>query len=519
MRTVSLHDLDKIRDTPLRTPSHYDTIELRLTNENGDRAPCISPELKAMDSREGNKDMPVKLNELVDIDELKESIRIKDVTCRELESDPNYKILCYSKPAQILNHWNPVTLTMRGVIVDTTDTAGELQDESRVVARSFKKFFAINAVSNGKLTKIDDDEGVVVDENVSFDADTRVAVFDKVDGTMGVCYIGPDGLAHLSTKGAFGSDWSRHSQMILKRKHQLEEFSDYVKRNITAKGENLIFEIISPAFEHVIDYGRLDDVILLGKIRIRDGYWTPIDKNGEIAKRFGFKTTERYSETTLGEAVMQPEIPNHEGVVVTVYNDDGSQDMYKIKYSSYLKLRWDLNEDRNKPSIMRATAHAIYHKLHSSSDRQKYAKFVMDDVDSSLENGVYTENDVLEAFGLKSDSDKVNSQRFPRVRALLNKAYKDISDGIKEWNVLYDPSMTRGELFKKYHDHYLALAYGSSVLDGLTEDYGYSRAFRVWANNEYDDLTRKMHEARVLSGDEPADPDLADEDTGMMDNE
>lgn len=438
--------------------------------------------------------MTVRLEDIVDVDRLHEAISDRDVTCRDWSEDTDYKVLCYSKSAQIYGVWNDVTLTMRGVVVDTTNTDGEISGDSVVVARSFKKFFAIAARSNGKLDKIDDDEDVVVSTDVSFSPTTRVDVFDKVDGTMGVGFIGPDGLLHIATKGAFGSKFSAHAENILRSKHDLNGLSEYVLENL--HDENLIFEIISPQFEHVIDYGKLDDLVLLGKIRVSDGYWTPLDSNSELAKRFGLKTTVRYPENTLGDAIMLPDVRGREGVVVTTYLPDGSQELYKIKYESYLTLRRDLVHDREQPSIIKSTLKTMRHVLKTTTDREHYGPYVMFPSENAIEAGVYDKPSLLDSFGMGSENEYVADERFKRTCGILDEAHHAITEDLKCLRDLDIESMSRAEV----HDvlsrtHPIAFAYVSSMMDGRPVETSWYKAFAAWIGPAYEKARRELHES------------------------
>jgi len=82
----------------------------------------------------------------------------------------------YTEKAQYENVWNPVTLTCRGLVVDSTSGA--------VVARPFAKFF--NHGQPGAPT---------------FAADEPVTVTDKADGSLGVLHPVPSGWA-VATRGA-----------------------------------------------------------------------------------------------------------------------------------------------------------------------------------------------------------------------------------------------------------------------------------------------------------------------------
>lgn len=88
-------------------------------------------------------------------------------------------------------------------------------------------------------------------------------------------------------------------------------------------------------------------MVFLGLLNNETGRWIPAaclandwetadTKASIIPTTFNFQVPEVYSAYTLEEALQLPEISGREGLVVTMNHSDGTQDLYKIKYSFYL---------------------------------------------------------------------------------------------------------------------------------------------------------------------------------------
>ncbi|WP_433057118.1 RNA ligase [Dactylosporangium sp. CS-033363] len=202
----------------------------------------------------------------------------------------------YTEKAQYENVWNAATLACRGLVVSR---------DGRVLARPFAKFFNHGQPGAPAL-----------------DLDGPVAVTDKADGSLGVLFPTPDGWA-LATRGSFDSEQARHATKLWSRR--------YAGRFEPPAGLTLLFEIIYPGNRIVLDYGDLDDLVLLGAVDIATGRshgpsavpgWP-----GPVVESFGF--------ATLAEALAAPPRDNREGLVV---HFTGPDTRVKIKYSEYVRL-------------------------------------------------------------------------------------------------------------------------------------------------------------------------------------
>lgn len=235
----------------------------------------------------------MKLWDLMDMRMYKKMLDMKYV---RINTHPHLplQILNYTESAQFDQAWNEVTLQCRGLIID---------DGFNVVARPFDKFFNYGDSSAPKLSM-----------------DMAVQVTDKLDGSLGILwnYKGAQGIA---TRGSFTSDQAVHATSIWFEKYNFPVSDCWT----------YLFEIIYPENRIVLNYGDMDDLILLG---VRDNEDGQILLPQEVPTWKGPVATS-YSFKTLSEALAAPPRANAEGYVVYVPELD---DRVKIKQEDYVAL-------------------------------------------------------------------------------------------------------------------------------------------------------------------------------------
>lgn len=238
--------------------------------------------------------MTINLAELVSPAELAEALDAGYVRQQQHPELP-LTILNYTQRAQFENIWTPATRVCRGVIHDA---------DSQVIARPFQKFF-----NHGQ-------QGAA-----SIDLGASVHVTDKADGSLGILYPTPDGYA-VATRGSFTSDQATHATELYRR--------EYAARFTPDPSLTVLVEIVYPANRIVLNYGGMDDLILLGAIETRTGRVIEpeaIDWPGPRAATF--------SAPTFADALALPPRSNAEGIVVRCLTTGG---MLKIKQEDYLAL-------------------------------------------------------------------------------------------------------------------------------------------------------------------------------------
>ncbi len=257
-----------------------------------------------------------KVTEIFAVEDLEREI--KDGWVR-VQTHPyrNLKIYNYTEKAQFERHWNDVTLNCRGLILD---------GDYNIIARPWKKFFNYN-------------EGSAVE----FAPDQPCEITDKMDGSLGILYylppsdafrsfgkkmsfnVRPEDLGgwRIATRGSFASEQSDHATRVLN-----DKYTDIDP----LPGWTFLFEIIYKSNRIVLDYGDMDDLVLLGAVNIEKGYYygpdlakSMLNWNGPVVKVFEFKT--------LLDALDNTERPNAEGYVLRMGNDQ-----VKVKQSDYVEL-------------------------------------------------------------------------------------------------------------------------------------------------------------------------------------
>lgn len=212
----------------------------------------------------------------------------------------------YSEKAQFERRWSDVTLNCRGLITDICNN---------IVARPFKKFFNFG------------------ERPLEFSTHDPVEVTDKKDGSLGILYRHPNtGDYAIATRGSFISDQAIHGTEIWR-----ERYSHIAQ---PLKGYTFLFEIVYPKNRIVLDYGDLDDLILLGAVQNDRGfYFGPTEAAGML--NWPGPVTEVFEYTTLNDC-FKVHRPNAEGLVIRSGNR-----MVKLKQADYValhKLVTGLNE-------------------------------------------------------------------------------------------------------------------------------------------------------------------------------
>jgi RNA ligase len=212
-------------------------------------------------------------------------------------------ILNYTDECVYEKHWNEITLSCRGLILN--------EKTKEVIARPFRKFFNFGE-DCGLDLKIPNGKPVF---NV------------KMDGSLGISYV-VNNQIYWSTRGSFESEQAIIANQIWNEKYKHID----VER---LKGITLLAEIIDPKTRIVVDYKGLSDLILIGAIRIEDGYDYNFEELKKLATEIGMNTTDEVP-MTLKEALENREKleANEEGWVLRW--DNGFR--LKIKGEEYLRV-------------------------------------------------------------------------------------------------------------------------------------------------------------------------------------
>lgn len=240
----------------------------------------------------------LKFRDLVDPTDLRRGI--DDGLIKVRDSGDGQLIYNYSDAAMYTpGAWmNPAVRQCRGVIVQG----------DRVIARPWAKFFNHGQEEAGRL-----------------DMAAPVEVTDKMDGSLGIIHLAPDGRLRVATRGSFTSEQAIHATDVLRQRYpDLSVFDGYTP----------LVEIIYPENRIVCDYGDTDDLVLLGGVHIESGtYYGPEHAGLHLAWSGPKAATFPYA--TLADALAAPPRNGAEGLCVR-YLDEPR--IVKIKQDDYVAL-------------------------------------------------------------------------------------------------------------------------------------------------------------------------------------
>jgi RNA ligase len=207
--------------------------------------------------------------------------------------DTEFYIYNYSPLVQYQRLWNEITLMTRGLILDA---------DGNIIARPFKKFFNLEEHSPTEIPQ------------EPFD------VFDKADGSLGILYWLQEQPC-IATRGSFTSDQAFHATQLLRDRYS--HLFSKLERNVT-----YLFEIIYPDNRIVVDYGEMDDLLLLAVIDNQTGLDLPLPTD------LGFPVITHYDGIHDLTQLKALEQDNKEGFVIRFKNGF----RLKVKFSEYVRL-------------------------------------------------------------------------------------------------------------------------------------------------------------------------------------
>lgn len=195
----------------------------------------------------------------------------------------------YSPKVQFEKLWDEVTLQCRGLILDS---------EGNIIAKPFGKFFNLEERLPSEIPS------------------TNFDVYEKLDGSLGIVYF-VSGLPYIATRGSFTSDQAQHANRILHTKY---------KHIILDESKTYLFEIIYPDNRIVVNYGDLDDLVLLSIIDKESGI--------ESLEDIGFPIVRKYNGLLDWRKLKELQEPNREGFVLRFNNGF----RVKVKFDEYVRL-------------------------------------------------------------------------------------------------------------------------------------------------------------------------------------
>lgn len=222
-----------------------------------------------------------------------------------------YVILKYSQETQYSKNWNDITMASRGLIFN--------YETNEIIARPFQKFFNYS-------------EGLTPEEDLKGD----FVVAEKLDGSLGITFMNPNGEMEITTAGGFQAPQAAHATKILNEQYSGKWDPD--------PDRTYLYEIIYPENRIVVNYNGEDDIHLLGAVSKTTGRSVPLSQITEWKWKRAKEYTD-FSSLTDIENAPDPGI-SHEGYIV---HFTGSDARVKFKHDEYLKVHrisTGINEQR-----------------------------------------------------------------------------------------------------------------------------------------------------------------------------
>lgn len=215
------------------------------------------------------------------------------ITCR---SHPQFDLVIwnYTPKCTCARAWDDVTTQARGLIT---------RPDGTVMSRAFRKFFNLGERA--------------IDLPLE-----PFTVTDKHDGSLGISYLGDDGRYYISTRGSFTSKQAIRASQILHQKYP--DFPFQLHPEYT-----YLFEIVFPENRYVVNYGDMEDLILLAVIHTETGEERDLQDINVPTP-----IVRIYDGLTDIHALEQLEEDNREGFVVRF----ASGLRVKVKFAEYKRL-------------------------------------------------------------------------------------------------------------------------------------------------------------------------------------
>ena len=212
---------------------------------------------------------------------------------RRKHPEENLYILNYTAKTQYEGLWNETTMSCRGLVVDSSNN---------IRARCFRKFFNYEEVRSEVDSRIS--------QGLSF------SVTEKMDGSLGILYWVGDN-PFVATRGSFDSPQALKANQILRSRP-----CQGLRRDLT-----YLVEILYPSNRICVDYGNLEDLILLSSIHTESG-------EEVTCEHHPFRHVDRIVPDGDFLSMKSRNIPNREGFVVRFA--DGYR--FKVKFEDYVRM-------------------------------------------------------------------------------------------------------------------------------------------------------------------------------------
>jgi RNA ligase len=208
----------------------------------------------------------------------------------------------YTPKTQYECLWDEVTMAARGIIIDSA---------GKVVARPFTKFFNLEEIDSSEIEKR---------ENMDYE------IYEKMDGSLGILYFHDD-IPYIATPFGFSSEMAVHATAILNERYS--HIIPLLNRECT-----YLFEIIYPENQIVVNYGQMNDIVLLAVIQTQTGEEISMQSEYDRGLTFNYlKPLNELKNLSLTE-LKNLNIKNREGFIIRYA--DGYR--VKVKFEDYFRI-------------------------------------------------------------------------------------------------------------------------------------------------------------------------------------
>lgn len=223
---------------------------------------------------------------------------------------PEYDIwiLNYSPKTQSKRVWDDYTLACCGLIIDA---------DGNILARPFKKFF-----------NVEEHDPKDIDLSKGYE------IYEKMDGLLIILfYYKPRMTWIVASRGSFISEQSIEAKRMIDSKTY-----DYLDYHLT-----YLFEVIYPENRIVVNYGDMNELVLLGVVKTKTGDELSHDSMKYHYSRY-FTIVKKYGISNVGNLMelKKLEEDNREGFVVKI-----GDDRFKVKFTEYVRLHGVLTNVSN----------------------------------------------------------------------------------------------------------------------------------------------------------------------------
>ena len=206
-------------------------------------------------------------------------------------------ILNYTQDVQYHKSWNPLLKMCRGLVID---------NDGNIISRSMSKFFNHFELENNP--------------ELGTPPDLPFKIWEKLDGCLiSLFWCWWKNAWIVTSRGSFNSEHAQKAKKLFS-----EKYPDYIKLD---KTKTYNFELISPEFRIVVDYGNIERLVLLACIDIEIG-----DEENIENINWPDKPKKYDGITDINELLKMYD--NNEGFVLHYQNNF----RMKVKFEEYFKL-------------------------------------------------------------------------------------------------------------------------------------------------------------------------------------